>query len=86
MFMFEDEIRHIAESHLLHVLMRKPGILNISESVIGVWIKGYVHHRALGLCMCRHPAFEILEGTVDIHFPLPSLKILLEPSSFPFSC
>jgi hypothetical protein len=49
-----------------------------------VWIKGYVHHRALGLGMCRHPAFEILEGTVYIQFTAAVIEDLVGVKKFPF--
>ena len=65
-FMFHDKIWHIPETHLLHIFMGKPGIQPFAQSVVGVWIQGYVHHSLFGLGRLRHPQFEILESTSDV--------------------
>ncbi len=64
---FENQIRHIPQTHFLHILVGQCSIVCVAQPVIGMRIKGYVHHRFFGLCMRRHPAHEVLIYTVDVH-------------------
>ena len=64
---FENQIRHISQTHFLHILMGQCSIVCVTQPVVGMRIKGYVHHRFLCLRVRWHPAHEVLIYTVDVH-------------------
>lgn len=63
---FHYYIRYIGKSHLLHILVSKLRVLHLAQTVVGMGIKGNVHHRFLGSGMLGHPPLEILESPADI--------------------
>mgnify|MGYP000952947980 CR=1 FL=1 len=64
---FENQIRHISQTHFLHILVGQCRIVGVAQTVVGMRIEGNVHHRSLGLRMRRHPAHEILIYSMDVH-------------------
>ena len=64
---FENQIRHISQTHFLHIFVGQCRIVGVVQSVVGMRIEGNVHHRSLGLRVRRHPAHEVLIYTVDVH-------------------
>ena len=64
---FENQIRHISQTHFLHILMGQCRIVGVAQTVVWMRIEGNVHHRSLGLRVRWHPAHEVLIYTVDVH-------------------
>lgn len=42
-------------------------VLHLAQTVVRMWIEGYVHHRFLGSGMLGHPPLEILESPVYVY-------------------
>ena len=67
--MFHNDVGHFGKPHLLHILMCNLNILCFAEPVVGMRVQRNVHHCLFGFGSLRHPAFEILEDTVDVYLP-----------------
>ena len=65
--MLENEIRLVAEAHLLQILPCDVLKLHIRQYVIGMRIERDMHHRFLHLRPHGHHAEKILHSPVDVH-------------------
>lgn len=66
-FVFHNEVWHLREPHLFHILVGKLRVLHLAQMVVRMGIEGNVHHSFLGSGMLGHPPLEILESPVYVN-------------------
>ena len=63
----ENEVRLVAEAHLLQILPRDVLKLRVRQNIVGMRIERDMHHRFLHLRPHGHHAEKVLHSPMDVH-------------------